>query len=501
MKQNKIVVSITLLLASLLTPMFFSCDPDVIDRKQVKHDSLMAVYKHVNKWILENMDTYYYWDHKLPKNTIDTLSPDAFFESLLYKYNVSTAPDGDRFSWIQDNYKELQDMLSGVTSNEIGFDFKLYKMSSTSDDVLGQITYTKRGTFAEQIGIKRGMWFDRINGSKMTISNYSDLLTFSSSTVKIGFKQETYTAEGVFISLVDGGEATIQTSSNYSENPVYLDSIYNIGQSKIGYLVYNFFSPDNGNGDLAYDKKLNNVFGKFKSAGITELVVDFRYNSGGYSSSSRHLASMMVPNLNKNNVFTYYRYNTEVQGYYVEQYGMEYLNNYFTEKLIDDGVETDIINNAGAKLNKIYILTGKYTASASETIINGLKPYVRIVIVGDVTLGKNVSSITIFEPNDPLNKWGMQPIIGKVFNSLGESDYTAGFVPDFKVYDTGEYGIKQLGDIQENLLNKALVDATGLTSIRSGVNKSVKVVSESKELVNPLQIQRGYIIDNKSLFK
>lgn len=501
MKQNKIVVLITLLLAGLLTPMFFSCDPDVIDRKQVKHDSLMAVYRHVNKWILENMDTYYYWDHKLPKNTIDTLSPDAFFESLLYKFNASTAPDGDRFSWIQDNYKELQDMLSGVTSNEVGFDFKLYKMSSTSDDVLGQITYTKRGTFAEQIGIKRGMWFDRINGTKMTISNYQDLLTFSSSTVKIGFKQETYTAEGVFISLVDGGEATIQTSSNYSENPVYLDSIYTIGQSKIGYLVYNFFSPDNGNGDLAYDKKLNNVFGKFKSAGITELIVDFRYNSGGYSSSSRHLASMMVPNLNKNNVFTYYRYNTEVQGYYVEQYGMEYLNNYFTEKLIDDGVETDNINNAGSKLNRIYILTGKYTASASEMIINGLKPYVKIVIVGDVTYGKNVSSITIFEPNDPLNKWGMQPIIGKVFNSLGESDFTAGFVPDFKVEDTGEFGIKQLGDIQENLLNKALVDATGLSSIRSGVNKNVKVVIESKDLVNPSQIHRGYIIDNKSLLK
>lgn len=501
MKQKKIIVSITLLMAVLLTPMFFSCEPDVIDRKQVKHDSLMAVYKHVNKWILENMDTYYYWDHKLPKITVDTLSPDAFFESLLYKFNASTAPDGDRFSWIQDNYKELQDMLSGVTTNEVGFDFKLYRMSSSNDNVIGQITYTKRGTYAEEIGIKRGMWFDRINGTVMTISNYRDLLTFSASTVKVGFKQETYTTEGTFIALVDGGEATIQTLSNYSEDPVYLDTIYNIGQSKIGYLVYNFFSPDNGNGNLTYDKKLNMVFGKFKSAGITELVVDFRYNSGGYSSSSRHLASMMVPNLNRNNVFTYYRYNTEVQGYYVEQYGMDYLNNYFTEKLLNAGVEIENINNAGAKLNRIYILTGEYTASASEMIINGLKPYVRIVIVGDVTYGKNVSSITIFEPNDPLNKWGMQPIIGKVFNSLGESDFTAGFVPDFPVDDVGENGIKQLGDIQEKLLNKALVDATGLSSIRSGVYNSVKVVRESKDLVNPLQIQRGYIIDNKSLLK
>lgn len=501
MKQNKLIVSIALLLACLITPMFFSCDPDEIDKEQEKRDSLLAVYKHVNKWILENMETYYYWEHKIPQSTNDTISPDDFFDSLLYKYNATTAPDGDRFSWIQGDYEELQDMLSGVTSNEVGFDFKLYKMSSSSDNIIGQITYTKRGTYAEQAGIKRGMWFDRVNGKQMTVSNYKDLITFSASSVKIGFKQESYNSEGVFVSLVDGGELTIQTSSNYSEDPVYLDSIYYIGQSKIGYLVYNFFSPDNGNGDLAYDKKLNKVFGKFKSAGITELVVDLRYNSGGYSSSSRHLASMMVPNLNINNVFTYYRYNAEVQAYYVKEYGIRSLNTYFADKLINDGIEVENINNVGVNLSKIFILTGEYTASASEMIINGLKPYVKIVIIGDVTYGKNVASITIFEDDDPLNKWGMQPIVGKVFNSLGQSDFTTGFVPDFPVDDLGETGIKQLGDIQENLLNKALVDATGLTSVRSAVYKGVKVVSESKDLVNPLQIQRGYIIDNKSLLK
>jgi len=479
----------------LFMPLFFSCEPEEEDIIDKTHDSIIAVNKYVNNWILENMETYYFWTDKIPSETDDTLSPDMFFESLLYKFNATTAPDGDRFSWIQDDYEELQDMLSGVSSNEIGFDYQLYLMSANGDLVIGQVTYTKKGTPAETAGIKRGWWFNRINGTALTTSNYRSLMSFTAASVIVGFVDEIYNQDGTFKNLTNGKDITIQTLSGYSEDPVYMNSLYVYNQSKIGYLIYNFFAPDGGDGNLVYDKKLNSIFGKFKTAGITDLVLDLRYNSGGYSSSGQHLASMIVPNLSTTNIYTYYRYNNEVQSYYTEQYGADYFKTYFTDWIKNGETKIEQLNNAGTNLTRVYILTGQYTASASEQLINGLKPYMNVILIGDVTYGKNVASISFYEENDSKNKWGMQPIVAKFFNSLDQSDFTAGFTPDYEVNDTGEPGIKQLGDVTEKLLNTALVNATGISTIRSAIAVSDRIVQKDKTLANPHHIQRGLIID------
>ncbi|MFA7043156.1 MAG: hypothetical protein WC186_02290, partial [Bacteroidales bacterium] len=82
--------------------------------------------KYVNDWISETMDDYYYWEDKMPSSTDKTLYPDAYFESLLYQYDAETAQDGDRFSWISEDWQELVSSLKGVEANEIGFDYVLY---------------------------------------------------------------------------------------------------------------------------------------------------------------------------------------------------------------------------------------------------------------------------------------------------------------------------------------------------------------------------------------
>ena len=427
--------------------------------------------QYVNDWIYSSLKEIYYWEDKIPESSDKTLSPDKYFESVIYKYDNVTAPDGDRFSWIQDNWKELLSSLSGVSANEIGFDYVLYLKESGSDLVIGQITYVKKGTPAEAAGLKRGWWFESINGTKLTTSNYSSLLSVTDTHVKIGFSLESYDAAGTFAGFVKGSEYDIQTLSNYAEDPIYLDSIYTINSSKIGYLVYNFFAPDNGSGDYSYDLELNDIFGKFKSAGITDLVLDLRYNSGGYTESCQYLGSMIVPDLKETNVFTYYRYNEAVTDYYSNKYGEDFFNTYFTASIKSSGLSLAGINNVGSSLSRLYVLTGPYTASASEQLINGLKPYMDVILIGDTTYGKNVASSPIYEEDDPNNTWGMEPIIAKFFNSKGESDFTAGFTPDFGQDETG-IGVKQLGDTQEILLNIALANASGLTSsTRSAIPK------------------------------
>src|SRR5690348_13793147 len=62
--------------------------------------------QYVNKWIEENMAFWYYWNDELPSLPDRNLAPDDFFESLL-------SPQ-DRFSWIQENYQDLLNSLSGI---------------------------------------------------------------------------------------------------------------------------------------------------------------------------------------------------------------------------------------------------------------------------------------------------------------------------------------------------------------------------------------------------
>lgn len=481
-----------LTVTALLT---FSCDEEGLGVVVEKPDTNGNEHQYVNNWIKENMDIYYYWTDNIPKTTNKKLSPDKYFDSLLYKFDPEKAPDGDRFSWIQDDYTELQDNLSGVVAREIGFEYRLYLYQQGSDLVVGQIAYVKKGTPAETAGLKRGMWFNKINGEALTTTNYGKLMSISATSFSIGLLAETYDDAGQFTGLRTGDELTINTLSNYAEHPLYLDTVYTLDdQTRVGYLVYHFFAPDKGDETLAYDRAVNQAFGRFKAAGINHLVVDLRYNSGGYSSSGTYLASNIVPGLSEHNVYTYYRYNTELTNYYISQLGTKALNTYFTTAIKrSNGLVVEALNPIGDQLDGFYVLTGEYTASASEQLINGLKAYRDVVLIGETTYGKNVASISIYEENDPKNKWGMQPIVAKFFNKNGQSDFTAGFAPDYPVDDTGGVGLKALGDTHEALLSTALALIQGRTPAAPAL-RSTRL--SPSELPSPATRHRGLIIDN-----
>lgn len=489
MKSIKLVLGISIVALALN-----SCTPgeDVIGSEKNT--------KYVNTWIMKTLRDYYYWNDKLPANSDNTLVPDRYFSSILYWYDPVTAPDGDRFSWIEKDYAKLQSSLSGVVANEIGFDMSLYYKDASHNDLIGQINYVKRGTPAEASGLKRGMIFDKVNGTVLTVSNYRALTTISTADVTIGFVEAQYDASGNVVSYLGLSNITLQTVSDYAENPVYLDTVISISGHKVGYFVYHFFAPDNGSetSKNEYNLDMNAAFGRLKAAGITDMVLDLRYNSGGSTGSSQLLASELVPDLSDTKLYTYYHYNTELNSYY----DANSLRTYFTTKVLDaKKVSIGTVNNVGNLIGrKLYVLTGPYTASASEQVINGLKPYMSVVIIGDTTYGKNVASTTFFdEEHTDKNKWGMQPIIAKYFNSLGKSDFTAGFAPDYLVRDGG-FNMRDFGDLEEPLLNTALNAIVGTQALPI-VKKRSESIQVDRQVNVPGKRIRGLQLDKLPNFE
>ena len=392
---------------------------------------------YVQNWIYDNMKYWYFWSDQMPSNPDTTLEPEEFFYSLLYK-----GPEGDRFSWIEPNYTTLINELNGV-NKEAGYDFKLYLAAAGSSNIIGQITYIKKGSPAETEGLKRGDIFPEINGTKLTTSNYRDLLsaTNKSYTIRIQrFSTNNQTPDYDHVFTLNPVE--------FSENPVLMDSVYTFTGKKVGYMVYNFFSPGVGS-SKTYDQQVDAVFSKFKSNGVNEVVLDLRFNGGGAISSAINLASLLLPAYDPSKIFVNFQYNNEVQSDIINdpRYGSAYLHQKFISKA----------SNIGNSLTRLFVLTSNGTASASELIINGLRPYMDVITIGDTTYGKNVGSITITDDQNTTNTWGMQPIVLKLTNSLGFSDYSKGFAPRPENFDADNYfNLKPLGDIQEPLLHRAL---------------------------------------------
>jgi carboxyl-terminal processing protease len=404
-------------------------------------DATSAENQKVNDWILENMQAYYYWNDKLPSNPDKTQAPSDFFDSILYTYDETTNPTGDRFSWIQESAEELESSLSGETTTT-GMEYNLYLRSSGSTGVIAQVLYVLPNSPAAKAGIKRGDVISKVNGQLLNTDNYASLL-FTGTTFTFGFA----TFNGS--SLTDTDQSVSVTATVFQENPVFMDSVYTYGSKKIGYLVYNQFVPGANNSTAnEYDAQVDAIFSFFKNQGVNELVLDLRYNPGGYTSSSANLASLIGKGISTSSVYFKEEWNSTLTPYLTRQYGSSFFVQNFVSKA----------QNIGANLQRVFVLTTDHTASASELIINGLEPYMEVITIGTTTYGKNVGSITITDDTGEI-KWGMQPIVFKSYNSLGQSDYSGGFAPNIEVEEPAI--LQPLGSVQEDLLNEALYQITG----------------------------------------
>ena len=357
-------------------------------------------------------------------------SPEDLFDELLSSQ--------DRFSFITDNYKELEDSFGGISSSTAGMKFGLGKISGTNN-IFAFLQYIIPGTSADEAGLKRGTVFTEVNGQKLTLNNFATLLDADTFTINIG-----YVEDGT-LKLTD--KTVTLNHSQYTANPVQMVKTIETDGRRIGYLMYNSFIAD-------FDDELNAAFAQLKSEGVTDLVLDLRYNGGGSVESAVDLASMITGQF-EGQIFMKEQWNEKYQTYFEENDPERLINRF--NKTIRTG---ENINNLN--LSKVYVLTTNASASASELVINGLEPYIDVVQVGETTTGKFQASVTLYDSEDfgkeGANKdhtYALQPLVLKSANASGKSDYVNGLPPDVsKKEDISNLGI--LGDPNEPLLAAAI---------------------------------------------
>ena len=447
----------------------------------------------ISDFIWKGLNQYYYWQESVvnlsdskKENESDyayylsqNTNPETFFNSLLH-------PD-DNFSWIVDDYIELENMLQGIDNSD-GMEFGLY-LECNDQNIFGFVRYVQKGSDAESKGVKRGMVFSDINGTRLNRDNYRDLLynqTSNSYTVK--FSQISYNQNNQCANIIPGQEDITLVKSRIVKNPIHISKIIEIQGQKVGYLMYNQFVGVVESEGKDYNSELNNVFSNFLSNGINDLVVDLRYNPGGRISTSINLASMITGQFN-NQVFAKERWNSKLMNYWDEN-SPESLLNRFTNKLSNN--ESIFSLN----LDRVFVLTSARTASASELLINGLDPYIDVNHIGDFTVGKNQGSITVYEyindsrDKNPNQMYAMQPIVLKIGNVAGYTDFPDGLEPDIFVKESLlNPGV--LGDIEEPLLKIAIDQIFGDAS-------SIYNEYLFKEIPSPLdELKERIIIDDK----
>lgn len=422
----------------------------------------------VNNWIHENMKSYYLWTDNIPAiaNTDTKLDPAAYFESLLYQPG-----EIDRFSWIEESSTELINSLNGKNT-VLGIRTSAFYTDANKVNVAFAIAYVLKNSPAEKAGLKRGDFITKVDGVQITTENYTTAFGKETMTLTLGdyVNSEIVANENKKVTVT---KAEVQT------DPILHSSVIEIGGKKIGYLVYLQFLTQ-------YDDALRTAFQQFKAKGVNELVLDLRYNGGGYISSAVTLSSLIGKGISENDVMYKDEWNKEITDYYVKKYGSDYFTKNFKKET----------NNLGT-ISRLYVLTSKGTASASELVINSLKPYMEVILIGDNTYGKNVGSITISDDEKRWN-WGMQPIVLRTINKNGESNYGTkdGFAPNVKVSDN-VLPYQPLGNSSETLLSAAISHITGQT-VASLRNTRVKVQEQSR--VSNLYISDNPQVDRKEMW-
>ena len=294
---------------------------------------------------------------------------------------------------------------------------------------------------AGRAGIRRGWRITRVNDNdNITTSNATFLVDniYNSASVSLTFLKP------------DGSSQTINLNqSHYAEKPVYLDSVFNINNRNIGYLVLNSFLGDQQGIYAEFDR----VFAKFQAAQVSDVIVDLRYNGGGYVSVQERLANYLVNASANGNVMMKQTYNAKN-----------------TNKN-----ETTLFRKQGSiNLNRLYFIVSRATASASELLINNLKPYMDVQMVGNTTYGKPVGFYPV-----PVGDWYIFPVSFKTTNRNGEGNYFNGLNVNSRIADGLD---KEWGDLSESCL------ANVIRNIASGSYRSMGPETPFEE---SLQVTNG----------
>lgn len=407
--------------------------------------------RYANRFAREALEIYYYWNEEISKdlNQLDpekNSDPIATVEKIRYHDGTNEI---DKWTMLTDNMDEFTSSVEGVTTT-YGYTPIVYRLSKESNEVIAAVAFVSENSPAEKAGIKRGDLIYKINDKTLTTENYLDL--FYSSQIKLSMAK------------LDGNTITPTTELSLEavkmyENPILCDSVYNLDGKKVGYLAYSSF-------DLKSIPKLINICKEFKNEGIKELILDLRYNGGGYVITENVLASMFAPQVNVTNkdIFEKEDYNEFFTKYY-EQEGISTITRFQTEYNYEDMDLNVSTKDANIGLEKIYGIITANSASASEALLSGLMPYMNIELIGEQSHGKyctgwmlSVKDIYKTVPQS-IKDWGIYVMVSIYKNANNETPCMPnGLTPNVKAEDN-PLETYQLGDENEAMLRVALEKA------------------------------------------
>ena len=356
------------------------------------------------------MNEQYFWYAGLaaPDDTAPTM--DAYFQSMLYQ-------PGDRYSYAQPTAVHTQTFTNG---RRTGYGYTV----AWADDAYTalRIRIVEPLSPMARAGFMRGdtvLSMDGV-GPEGIVGGQLPVVTTEGVPRVITYRNA-------------AGEVRTVTviSEDFALTPVAATRVFDVMRGgapvKVGYLAYHQF--------VAYSRgDLSAAFAEFADAGIGELVLDLRYNGGGSVNVSRDVASMIGGPRTANSLFAYLRFNDK-----------QVASN---EGVAFNGLLSPMGHPLPEGLGRVVVITSSGTASASEIVINGLKPFIDVVLVGETTYGKPYGFLPRSSCGTTYN--AVQFV---ALNSAGYGDYTSGFAPDCAVPDDLD---RPLGDPSEGRLKAAL---------------------------------------------
>ncbi len=309
------------------------------------------------------------------------------------------------------------------------------------------VSYAEPGSPAEQAGISRGMQLTHVNGDPVQVDATAINNLLGSPLLTLGFRS------------IDGNtiEKTL-ASQTYHASPVLASSLVTTGTGTVGYVALARFSKLS----LARDE-LDAIFARFAGKQVTKLIVDLRYNAGGYVQTAEYIADLIAPAVINGAVMYSEHFNTLLQEgrapilqaipYLDENRQPVYVNG---RKATYADVDYSVSGNTYRFSKKgslsgiksiVFIVSGR-TASASELLINCFKPYIDVKLVGSTTYGKPVGffGIGIGAYTAYLSQF-------RILNAAGQGDYYEGMPCDMPATDDIRFNF---GDTGESCLAQSL---------------------------------------------